>query len=67
MEKELAAGHTSKARDAAVVAGIVIDKGEQLVKAAGSGSDGARPTRDETIARLRALTAELRAQAQTGG
>jgi hypothetical protein len=62
VEMELGQGHTSKARDAAVVCGIVLDKAEQLAKAAGAGVGGDMPTVDEARTRLHELATDLTAR-----
>jgi hypothetical protein len=62
VEKELGQGHTSKARDCAIICGIALDKAEQLAKAAGTGVGGDMPTVDEARTRLHELATDLTAR-----
>jgi hypothetical protein len=63
--KELEAGHTIKARDATVVAGIALDKAELLAAKAGPDAGG-HPEVAEVIVRLRELHADLQARKAAG-
>lgn len=62
VERELAQGHTGKARDCAIICGIALDKAELLVKAVGSDVGVGMPTVAEARARLRELAADLTAR-----
>jgi hypothetical protein len=61
-ESELRAGHTVKARDGMVCAGIALDKAEQLSKAAGPDLAGDRPDDAEALGRLQEMAGELAAR-----
>jgi hypothetical protein len=65
--QELAAGHTSKARDCAIICGIALDKAELLAKAGGQDVGGAMPTVAEATSRLRELAADLTSRSRAGG
>jgi hypothetical protein len=58
---ELEQGHTAKARDAAVVLGIALDRAEALARAAGP-DPSAQPEMAEVVGRLRELAADLQAR-----
>jgi hypothetical protein len=62
VEAELRQGHTSKARDCAIICGIALDKAELLAKAAGAGVGGDMPTVEEARTRLRELAIDLTAR-----
>jgi hypothetical protein len=65
--QELAAGHTSKARDCAIICGIALDKAEMLAKVGGQDVGGAMPTVAEATSRLRELAADLTSRSRAGG
>jgi hypothetical protein len=67
VETELRAGHTVKAKDSAVVAGIALDKAEQLAKAAGPDLAGDRPDAAEALARIQEMAADLARRTGTDG
>jgi hypothetical protein len=62
---ELEQGHTAKARDAAVVLGIALDRAEALARAA-SPDPSAQPEVAEVVGRLRELHADLAARKAAG-
>jgi hypothetical protein len=62
VRRELGQGRTGKARDCAIVCGILLDKAEVLAKAVGSDVGGTTPTVGEARARLRELAADLAAR-----
>jgi hypothetical protein len=62
VERELAAGHTSKARDAMVVGGIAIQRGLELSKATGPDQTQGHPDAAESAARIAEMARELTAR-----
>jgi hypothetical protein len=66
VEAHLRAGHTVKARDAMVVAGIAVQRAEELAKAAGPAAGG-QPDPAELVGRLRELATDLRTRKANGG
>lgn len=67
VEAELGQGHTSKARDCAIICGIALDKAEMLAKATAGEPGGTMPTVEESRTRLRELAHDLTSRAQGNG